>query len=85
MSAATDMERPRIVIAGGGLAGLSLSLALKKALADGIDVVMCDPALKRNPHGDKRSYAIAAAARRMLEALAILFLRRSLKADKAKA
>lgn len=71
MSAATGMERPCIVIAGGGLAGLSLSLALRKALADGIDVVMCDPALKRDPHGDKRSYAIAAAARRMLEALAV--------------
>ncbi|MBA1155238.1 ubiquinone biosynthesis hydroxylase [Microvirga mediterraneensis] len=69
MSAATGMERPRIVIAGGGLAGLSLALALKKALGDGIGVVMCDPALKRDPHGDKRSYAIAAAARRMLTAL----------------
>jgi 2-octaprenyl-6-methoxyphenol hydroxylase len=65
------MDRPRIVIAGGGLAGLSLSLALKKALAGGVDVVMCDPALRRDPHGDKRSYAIAAAARRMLEALDI--------------
>jgi 2-octaprenyl-6-methoxyphenol hydroxylase len=61
----------RIVIAGGGLAGLTLSLALKRALADGVDVVMCDPALKRDPHGDKRAYAIAAAARRMLEALEI--------------
>jgi 2-octaprenyl-6-methoxyphenol hydroxylase len=61
----------RIVIAGGGLAGLSLALALKKALSEGIDVVMCDPALKRDPHGDKRSYAIAAAARRMLEALGV--------------
>jgi 2-octaprenyl-6-methoxyphenol hydroxylase len=30
---------------------------------------MCDPALKRDPHGDKRAYAVAAAARRMLEAL----------------
>jgi 2-octaprenyl-6-methoxyphenol hydroxylase len=65
------MERPRIVIAGGGLAGLSLALALKRGLAEGIDVVMCDPALKRDPHGDRRSYAIAAAARRMLTALAV--------------
>ena len=71
MSAATGMERPRIVIAGGGLAGLSLALALKRGLADGVDVVMCDPALKRDPHGDRRSYAIAAAARRMLTALAV--------------
>jgi len=64
-------ERPRIVIAGGGLAGLSLALALKHALAEGLDVVMCDPALKRDPYGDKRAYAIAAAARRMLEALGV--------------
>jgi len=61
----------RIVIAGGGLAGLSLALALKQALGDGLDVIMCDPALKRDPHGDKRAYAIAAAARRMLEALKV--------------
>jgi len=71
MGAETGMTQPRIVIAGGGLAGLSLALALKKALGDGIGVTMCDPALKRDPHGDKRSYAIAAAARRMLEALGI--------------
>ncbi|MBZ6075545.1 ubiquinone biosynthesis hydroxylase [Microvirga puerhi] len=64
-------ERPRIVIAGGGLAGLSLSLALKQALGDAIEVAMCDPALKRDPHGDKRAYAIAASARRMLETLHI--------------
>ena len=61
----------RIVVAGGGLAGLSLALALKRALADGVEVVMCDPALRRDPRGDKRAYAIAAAARRMLEALAV--------------
>lgn len=61
----------RIVIAGGGLAGLSLSLALKQALGDSLDVVMCDPALRRDPHGDKRAFAIAAAARRMLAALGI--------------
>ena len=71
MGAATGIEGPRIVIAGGGLAGLSLALALKQALAENLDVVMCDPALTRDPHGDKRAYAIAAAARRMLEALGI--------------
>jgi 2-octaprenyl-6-methoxyphenol hydroxylase len=62
---------PRIVIAGGGLAGLSLALALRQAVGEGLDVVMCDPALRRDPHGDKRAYAIAAAARRMLEALRV--------------
>ncbi|MEZ0168896.1 ubiquinone biosynthesis hydroxylase [Microvirga sp. TS319] len=69
--AAAGTERSRIVIAGGGLAGLSLALALKRALADGVDVVMCDPALARDPHGDRRSFAIAAAARRMFEALGL--------------
>jgi 2-octaprenyl-6-methoxyphenol hydroxylase len=71
MAAAAGTARSRIVIAGGGLAGLSLSLALKRALADGVDVVMCDPALTRDPHGDRRSYAIAAAARRMFQALGV--------------
>jgi 2-octaprenyl-6-methoxyphenol hydroxylase len=61
----------RIVIAGGGLAGLSLALALKRALGEALDVVMCDPALKRNSSGDTRAYAVAAAARRMLQALGI--------------
>jgi 2-octaprenyl-6-methoxyphenol hydroxylase len=61
----------RVVIAGGGLAGLSLALALKRSLGEVLDVVMCDPALKRDPRGDKRAYAIAAAARRMLQALGI--------------
>ncbi|KLK89842.1 2-octaprenyl-6-methoxyphenyl hydroxylase [Microvirga vignae] len=71
MGAGAGMERSRIVIAGGGLAGLSLSLALKRALGDDVDVVMCDPALSRDPHGDRRSFAIAASARRMFEALGL--------------
>ncbi|MDQ4136817.1 MAG: ubiquinone biosynthesis hydroxylase [Pseudomonadota bacterium] len=62
---------PCIVIAGGGLAGLSLALALKSSLRDALEVVMCDPALRRDPAGDRRAYAIAAAARRMLEALGV--------------
>jgi 2-octaprenyl-6-methoxyphenol hydroxylase len=62
---------PQIVIAGGGLAGLSLALALKRALGEGIAVTMADPALGRDPHGDRRAYAVAAAARRMFEALGI--------------
>jgi 2-octaprenyl-6-methoxyphenol hydroxylase len=61
----------RIVIAGRGLAGLSLALALKRSLAGAVDVVMCDPALNRDPRGDRRAYAIAAAARRMLQALRV--------------
>ena len=36
-----------------------------------IDVVMFDPALRRDPKGDPRAYAIAAAARRMLATLGV--------------
>ena len=60
-----------IVIAGGGLAGLSLGLALKRTLGPAIDVFMFDPAFRRDPKGDPRSYAIAAAARRMLVTLGV--------------
>jgi 2-octaprenyl-6-methoxyphenol hydroxylase len=61
----------RIVIAGGGVAGLPLALALKQALGDAVEVTICDPALNRDPAGDKRAYAIAAGARRMLVTLGI--------------
>jgi 2-octaprenyl-6-methoxyphenol hydroxylase len=74
MTGAPITPRPaasRVIIAGGGLAGLSLALALKQSLGDALDVVMCDPALRRDPKGDRRAYAIAAAARRMLEALRV--------------
>jgi 2-octaprenyl-6-methoxyphenol hydroxylase len=61
----------RIVTAGGGIAGLSVALALKQALGDTIEMTVCDPALDRDPVGDKRAYAVAAGARRMLQALGI--------------
>jgi 2-octaprenyl-6-methoxyphenol hydroxylase len=61
----------RVLIAGGGIAGLSLALALKRSLGDGLDVTLCDPALARDPSGDRRAYAIAAGARRMLAALGV--------------
>jgi 2-octaprenyl-6-methoxyphenol hydroxylase len=61
----------RVLIAGGGIAGLSLALALKRSLGDGLDVTLCDPALARDPSGDRRAFAIAAGARRMLAALGV--------------
>ncbi len=60
-----------VLIAGGGIAGLSLALALKQALGTAIDVTVCDPALDRDPAGDRRAYAVAAGARRMLQALGV--------------
>jgi 2-octaprenyl-6-methoxyphenol hydroxylase len=61
----------RILIAGGGLAGLSLALALKHALGTALDVTVADPALRRDPAGDRRAYAIAAAARSMMRTLGV--------------
>ncbi|HEX8166171.1 MAG TPA: ubiquinone biosynthesis hydroxylase [Beijerinckiaceae bacterium] len=61
----------RIAVAGGGIAGLSLALALKQALGPALDATVCDPGLTRDPAGDRRAYAVAAGARRMLEALGV--------------
>ena len=61
----------RIVIAGGGLAGLSLALALKQASGRALDVTVCDPAPVRDAGGDRRAYALAAGARKMLQALGV--------------
>jgi 2-octaprenyl-6-methoxyphenol hydroxylase len=61
----------RIVIAGGGISGLVLALALKHALGGDVDVILTDPALAAEPKPDNRAYAIAAAARAMLEALGV--------------
>lgn len=61
----------RIAVAGGGLAGLALALALKQALGAALEITLCDPALARDPAGDRRAYAIAAGARRMLQALGV--------------
>jgi 2-octaprenyl-6-methoxyphenol hydroxylase len=55
-----------VVIAGGGITGLSLALALRQG-AGGLEVVLCDP----NPAGreEGRASAIVAGGRRMLAEL----------------
>jgi len=58
-----------VVIAGGGTVGVTLALALKRAVPN-LDVVVVDP--ERPPSAeDARASAIAAAARRMLEQLGV--------------
>lgn len=75
MGSRADLPRNRIVIAGGGIAGLSLALALKQALGEAFDIVLADPALAgpvaAPPRPDNRAYAVAAAAQRMLQSLGI--------------
>jgi 2-octaprenyl-6-methoxyphenol hydroxylase len=70
MASHSDM-RADIIIAGGGVAGLALGLALKRAQGEGLTVAVHDPAFARDTRGDKRAYAIAAGARRMLETLGV--------------
>lgn len=59
-----------VLIAGGGLAGLSLAVALKHELEDGVIVTVCDPAFGRRRPGTRAS-AIAAGPRRMFERLGV--------------
>jgi 2-octaprenyl-6-methoxyphenol hydroxylase len=59
-----------VLIAGGGFAGLALAIALRQALGGTFSVVVADPAFGRTAP-DPRASAIAAAARRLLEAIGV--------------
>ena len=63
-----------VLIAGGGFAGLALAIALRRALGSGFAVTLADPALDHGSGAraqDLRASAIAAAPRRMFEALGV--------------
>jgi 2-octaprenyl-6-methoxyphenol hydroxylase len=63
-------SRAEVVIVGGGFAGLALAIALRQGLGASFRVVVADPAFAR-PVADARASAIAAAARRLFEALGV--------------
>ncbi|MGZ5835957.1 MAG: ubiquinone biosynthesis hydroxylase [Xanthobacteraceae bacterium] len=66
-----DQDRKAdVLIAGGGFAGLSLAIALRQALGTSFAVTVADPAFARSGV-DARASAIAAAARRLLEAIGV--------------
>ena len=65
----TNSEAPDVLIAGGGFAGLALALALRQALGPDFAVTVADPEFGRGD--DPRASAIAAAPRRMFEALGV--------------
>src|SRR5213080_3726928 len=65
------IERADVVIAGGGFAGLALALALRQSLGPVFKVTVADPVFAANAKADPRASAIAAAARRMFEALGV--------------
>ncbi len=58
-----------ILIAGGGLAGLCLAVAIKDALGPDTAVTVADPALSMAPADEGRASAFAAAACRMFRTL----------------
>lgn len=68
-----DATRYDAIIAGGGLAGLSLALALRQGLGKSARIAIADPAFAAPVvrSTDMRASAIAAGARRLLEALGV--------------
>ena len=60
-----------LVIGGAGFAGLALAIALREALGEAFAVTVVDPALGQPKSKDPRASAIAAAARRLFEAIGV--------------
>jgi 2-octaprenyl-6-methoxyphenol hydroxylase len=71
MTTAKQTTQADIVIGGAGFAGLALAIALVEALGPEFKVVVADPALKHEQSRDPRASAIAAAARRLFEAIGV--------------
>ena len=67
----SQQKRVNLVIGGAGFAGLALAIALRQALGQRFAVTVADPALAQTPSKDPRSTAIAAAARRLFEAIGV--------------
>src|SRR5262245_19379819 len=64
-------ERIEVVVGGAGFAGLALAIALRQGLGDPFGVAVFDPALANAQSKDPRASAIAAAARRLFEAIGV--------------
>lgn len=70
-AAAGTAPRADVAIVGGGLAGLSLALALRQGLGPDAHIVLFDPYIAHGTVNDGRCSAIAAGARRMLTVLGV--------------
>ena len=64
-------HRAEVVVGGAGFAGLALAIALRQGLGDPFTVTVADPALAHARSKDPRASAIAAAARRLFEAIEV--------------
>ena len=70
MAVVEQSRRIDVLIGGGGMAGLSLAVALRQALGPAAAIVVADPALERSA-ADARASAIVAAGRRLLETIGV--------------
>jgi len=64
-------QRRDVAIGGAGFAGLALAIALRQGLGEIFTVTVVDPALGAAQSKDPRASAIAAAARRLFEAIEV--------------
>ena len=64
-------KKTDLVIGGAGFAGLALAIALRQGLGEKFAVTVADPALAATKSKDPRASAIAAAARRLFEAIEV--------------
>ena len=60
-----------LLVGGAGFAGLALAIALRQGLGDAFTVTVADPTLGSAKSKDPRASAIAAAARRLFEAIEV--------------
>ncbi len=67
----TKKPKTDLLIGGAGFAGLALAVALRQGLGDTFSVTVVDPALAAASSKDPRATAIAAAARRLFEAIGV--------------
>jgi 2-octaprenyl-6-methoxyphenol hydroxylase len=71
IKAGSSRQHADVVVGGAGFAGLALAIALRQALGDPFAVAVIDPTLARAQSKDPRASAIAAAARRLFEAIEV--------------
>ena len=69
--ASKKQPRTDLVVGGAGFAGLALAIALRQGLGEAFSVTVVDPALGAAQSKDPRASAIAAAARRLFEAIGV--------------
>ncbi|HVR57837.1 MAG TPA: ubiquinone biosynthesis hydroxylase [Pseudolabrys sp.] len=68
-NARSSRQRTEVAVGGAGFAGLALAIALRQALGAPFAVTVIDPMLAHAQSKDPRASAIAAAARRLFEAI----------------